>query len=54
MMTREKAGAVKFKGNPMTLLGEDVLVGSRAPEFQVVDQRPETGHAEGFERKKCA
>ncbi len=44
MLTREKAGAVKFKGNPMTLLGEDVLVGSRAPEFQVVtnDLQPVT------------
>lgn len=37
MMTREKAGAVTFKGNPVTLLGEDVLVGAVAPEFKVVD-----------------
>ncbi len=37
MQTREKPGAVTFKGNPMTLLGEDVLVGSEAPEFRVVN-----------------
>ncbi len=37
MKSREKAGAVTFKGKPMTLLGEDVLVGSEAPDFQVVD-----------------
>lgn len=37
MLTREKAGAVTFKGNPMTLLGEDALVGGEAPDFRVVD-----------------
>ncbi|MFA5516926.1 MAG: thiol peroxidase [Desulfuromonadales bacterium] len=43
-LIREKAAAVKFKGNPMTLLGEDILVGSQAPEFQVVtnDLKPVT------------
>ena len=34
---REKAGAVTFKGNPMTLVGEDILVGGEAPEFTVLD-----------------
>ena len=36
-LIREKAGAVTFKGNPVTLLGDDILVGSEAPEFRVVD-----------------
>jgi thiol peroxidase len=37
MLTREKTGVVTFKGNPMTLLGDDILVGAVAPEFRVVD-----------------
>ncbi len=37
MLTREKTGVVTFKGKPMTLLGEDILVGALAPEFHVVD-----------------
>ncbi len=36
-LTREKQGAVTFKGNPVTLLGEDILVGAQAPDFRVVD-----------------
>jgi thiol peroxidase len=35
--SKERAGVITFKGNPMILLGDDVAVGSRAPEFQVVD-----------------
>ena len=49
---KERTGAVKFKGNPMTLLGEDVLVGGEAPEFQVVDTDLQAGHPEGFRREK--
>ncbi|MFK8115614.1 MAG: thiol peroxidase [Rubripirellula sp.] len=30
-----RSGIITFKGNPMTLLGEDVAVGSEAPAFQV-------------------
>ncbi|MEM7479154.1 MAG: thiol peroxidase [Planctomycetota bacterium] len=30
-----RAGAVTFKGNPMTLLGEEVTTGSSAPEFSL-------------------
>lgn len=35
--TKEKTGVITFKGNPMTLLGEDVAVGSSAPDFHVVN-----------------
>lgn len=37
MKTREKQGAVTFKGNPVTLLGDDILADGQAPEFRVVD-----------------
>jgi len=30
---REKKGVVTFQGNPLTLLGEDLAVGAKAPEF---------------------
>jgi len=30
---REKKGVVTFQGNPLTLVGEDVAVGSKAPDF---------------------
>ncbi len=31
----ERSGAVKFKGTPMTLVGEEVKVGDTAPDFTV-------------------
>ena len=33
----EREGAVKFKGNPATLVGPEIKVGSKAPDFRVVD-----------------
>ena len=33
----ERTGIIKFKGNPMTLLGPELKVGDKAPDFQVVD-----------------
>ena len=34
----ERAGVVTFKGNPLTLIGSEVRVGSQAPDFQVIAQ----------------
>ena len=36
--TQERRGAVTFKGNPLTLVGPEVKVGSKAPEFQGIAQ----------------
>lgn len=36
-MSQEKQGAVTFKGNPMTLVGQPVKPGEAAPDFRVVD-----------------
>jgi len=33
----ERTGIITFKGNPMTLLGPELKVGDKAPEFSVVD-----------------
>src|SRR6266540_4307866 len=34
---QERTGIITFKGNPMILLGPEIKVGDRAPEFRVVD-----------------
>lgn len=36
-MNQERPGAVTFKGNPMTLLGQPARSGDAAPDFRVVD-----------------
>lgn len=33
----ERKGAVTFQGNPLTLLGEEIQVGQKAPGFSVLD-----------------
>lgn len=35
---QERAGATTFKGNPLTLLGPELKVGDKAPEFEVIDK----------------
>ncbi len=34
---RERTGIITFKGKPMTLLGPEVKVGDKAPDFRAVD-----------------
>ena len=34
-MAQERKGAITFKGNPMTLIGPEIKVGQKAPDFQV-------------------
>ena len=36
--TKERTGVVTFKGNPMTLVGPELKVGQKAPDFQVLAQ----------------
>ena len=36
-MAQERAGAVTFQGNPLTLVGPEIKVGAKAPAFTVVD-----------------
>lgn len=35
---QERTGVTTFKGNPLTLIGPQITVGQRAPEFQVLAQ----------------
>lgn len=34
---QERKGIITFKGTPMTLVGPEIKVGAKAPEFRVVD-----------------
>jgi thiol peroxidase len=34
---QERNGIITFKGNPMTLLGPEIRVGEKAPDFRAVD-----------------
>jgi len=34
---RERSGLITMKGNPLTLIGEEIKVGDKAPDFIVVD-----------------
>ena len=36
-MSEERTGKITFKGNPMTLIGPELKVGDKAPDFSVVD-----------------
>ena len=36
--TQERAGAVTFKGSPLTAIGPAIRVGAKAPEFQILAQ----------------
>ena len=35
---QERHGAVKFKGNPLTLIGPEIKTGAKAPDFQALAQ----------------
>lgn len=36
-MSEKRTGVITFKGNPVTLVGPDITVGDKAPDFKVVD-----------------
>ena len=36
-MNSERSGIITFKGNPFTLVGPEIKVGDKAPDFRVVD-----------------
>ena len=35
-MTNHRSNAVTFKGNPLTLVGEELVLGAKAPDFDLV------------------
>lgn len=49
----ERAGAVTFKGQPLTLLGTPVKVGDAAPDSEVIDQNLQPVKLSSFKGKVC-
>jgi len=47
----ERDGLVTFKGNPMTLLGTEVKLGEKAPDFKVVDNAMQAATLDSFRGK---
>ena len=47
----ERSGLVAFKGNPMTLLGTEVKVGDKAPDFKVLDNAMQPATLDSFRGK---
>jgi len=48
---KERPGLVTFKGNPLTLLGEEVKVGDKAPDFRVVDNSMQPAIIQSYKGK---
>jgi thiol peroxidase len=48
---KERRGQVTFKGSPLTLLGEEVKVGDKAPHFKVVDNAMQPVTLESYQGK---
>jgi thiol peroxidase len=49
----ERKGIVKFKGNPLTLLGQEVKAGETAPDAEVLDNNLTAVKLSGFRGKVC-
>ena len=47
----ERQGLITFKGGPMTLLGPDVKVGDKAPDFKAVDNGMQLATLDSFRGK---
>ncbi|MBU1205836.1 MAG: thiol peroxidase [Proteobacteria bacterium] len=48
---KERPGLVTFKSNPLTLLGEEVKVGDKAPNFKVLDNSVQTATLDSYQGK---
>lgn len=47
----ERKGVVTIKGNPLTLVGPELKIGDKAPEFSVVDKELKDVHLKDFAGK---
>lgn len=49
----ERKGIVTFKGNPLTLVGDEVKVGQRAPDFVAIDNNLAPVRFSSYHGKTC-
>ena len=50
---QERAGLVTMKGNPLTLMGSELRVGNKAPDFIALDNDMSQVSLESFRGKVC-
>src|SRR5258708_17866059 len=50
-MAEERKGAVTMRGNPMTLIGPEIKVGQKAPNFNVVGKGMQPATLDQFKGK---
>ena len=50
---KERHGAVTMRGNPLTLVGNEVRVGDKAPDFEVLDNGLSPIRFSSFSGKTC-
>ena len=50
---QERSGIITMKGNPLTLIGSEVKVGDRAPEFTALDNNLSPVRLSSFKGKVC-
>ena len=49
----ERTGSITFQGNPLTLLGNGLNVGDKAPDFELLDNDLKPVNLSGFRGKVC-
>ena len=50
-MAQERKGVITFKGNPLTLIGPEIKVGAKAPDFQILGGDLSTATLQSFKGK---
>jgi len=50
---KERAGMITMRGNPLTLIGDDLKVGDAAPDFEVLDNDLMPVRLSSFRDKVC-
>ena len=50
---KERSGIITLKGNPLTLLGNDIKVGNEAPDFDVIDNDLSVVNFSSYRGKVC-
>jgi thiol peroxidase len=50
---KERAGIVTMRGNPLTLVGNEIRVGNAAPDFTAIDNNLSPVHFSSYRGKVC-
>jgi thiol peroxidase len=50
-LMKERTGLITMRGNPLTLVGNEIKIGERAPDFAVLDNNLSPVHLSSFNNK---